>query len=243
MTSEPKSAATEFDSLYSAWKAGDRQARDRIIEQNLGLVGAVVGRFQSNTDEREDLFQVGSVGLIKALNRFDPELGFSFSTYAFHTILGEVRRYLRDKGPVHVSRSLKEKALRVRSAHARLDQQLGREPTLREIAQHLGCEESEVVEALESSLPVLSLYEPVIRGGDESQYLLDRVGVPPKDVTEAVALGQTLDGLPHLEREVLRLRYFDELTQQDVAQRLGISQSQVSRIERAAIVQMRSMLA
>jgi RNA polymerase sporulation-specific sigma factor len=235
---------TDFGSLFQSWRQGDRRARDRLIESNLGLVGAIVGKFCGPGEDREDLFQVGSVGLIKALERFDPSRGFNFSTYAFHTILGEVRRYLRDKGPLHVSRSLKEQASRVRRERARLAQELGREPTLKEIAAVLGIDESDVAAALEAGAGVVSLYEEVgSKEKPEPLYLLDRIGAPPQDVTERLALAESLEALPALEQDVLKMRYFAELTQQEVARRLGISQSQVSRVERGAIVKLRRMLA
>lgn len=232
----------DFEALFRAWRNGDKRARDRLIEMNLGLVGTIVGRFCGPLEERDDLFQVGSLGLIKALERFDPALGFSFSTYAFHTILGEVRRYIRDSNPVRVSRSIKERAAKVRSFRARLSQTLGREPSIKELAAAVGVEESEVVAALEALAPVISLFEPLNTGRDDPVYLADRIAELPPDVVDGVALKQTIDKLPVIEREVLKLRYFEEMTQQEVAKRLGISQSQVSRIERAAILRMRQML-
>jgi len=233
----------QFTQLFDDWKRGDRAARDKIIEMNLGLVGAVVGRFQSVGDEREDLFQVGSIGLIKALERFDPDLGHNFSTYAFHTILGEVRRYIRDRGALRVSRGLKERAVQVRTARAQLCQSLGREPSLKEVAQVLGADEADVCEALESSAPVMSLHDPGLGSDDESSSLLGRIGVSSPDITERVALLQTLDQLPILQKRILLLRYFNEMTQQQVAARLDISQSQVSRLERSAIISVRKMMA
>jgi len=239
----PPGEAADFGSLFRQWQSGDRSARSRLIEMNLGLVGAIVGRFVGAGEEREDLFQVGSIGLIKALDRFNPALGFNFSTYAFHTILGEVRRYLRDRGPVRVSRSLKERAARVRKVSALLSQQLGRDPTVREIAESIGSDESEVVSCLESTAGVVSLYEPASSTRDDPGYLLDRIGIPPKDVTEGVALTEAMEQLSSIERQVVERRYFHEMTQQDVAKDLGISQSQVSRIERRAIMKMREQLA
>ncbi len=244
MTGTASEMQADFTSLFQSWRRGDRRARDRLIEMNLGLVGAIAGKFCGPGEDREDLFQVGSVGLIKALERFDPSLGFNFSTYAFHTILGEVRRYLRDRGPVHVSRSLKEQAARIRRERGRLVQELGREPTLKEIAAVVGIDESDVASALEASAGVVSLQEEVgEKGRPEPVYLLDRIGSPPQDVTERLALSESLQSLPALEQEILKMRYFGELTQQEVASRLGISQSQVSRIERGAIVKLRRMLA
>lgn len=242
MSTVPGPRAREFMELFEASRAGDMEARGRLIEMNLGLVGAIVGRFCGPREDREDLFQVGSLGLLKALDRFDPSLGYSFSTFAFHTILGEVRRYLRDKGPVHVSRTLKERAARAKSARGRLYQQLGREPTVKEVADLLGFEESDVVMALESASPVVSLYEQAGKGTDDARYLIDLVSVPPPDVLETVALNESLESLPPIEKQVLMLRYYGELTQQQVAIRLGVSQSQVSRIERNAIVRMKQML-
>jgi len=234
----------DFGSLFQSWRRGDKRARDRLIEMNLGLAGAIAGKFCGPGEDREDLFQVGSVGLIKALDRFDPSRGFNFSTYAFHTILGEVRRYLRDRGPVHVSRSLKEQASRIRRERSRLAQNLGREPTLKEIAAAVGIDESDVASALEASAGVVSLQEEVgEKGKPEPLYLLDRLGSPPQDVTERLALSESLGELPALEQEILKMRYSGEMTQQEVARRLGMSQSQVSRVERGAIVKLRRMLA
>lgn len=244
MTGPAAEPQADFSSLFQSWRRGDRRARDRLIEMNLGLVGTIAGKFCGPGEDREDLFQVGSVGLIKALERFDPSRGFNFSTYAFHTILGEVRRYLRDRGPVHVSRSLKEQAARIRRARGKLVQDLGREPTLKEIAAVVGIDESDVASALEASAGVVSLQEEVgEKGSPEPLYLLDRIGSPPQDVTERLALSESLHALPVLEQEIMKMRYFGEMTQQQVASRLGISQSQVSRIERGAIVKLRRMLA
>jgi len=213
----------------------DPEAGRRLLEQHSRLVWDIVNRFRGRGEELDDLYQVGCVGLLKAARRYDPRYGTRFSTFAVPTVMGEIRRHLRDRGPLRVSRRLKEVAGRASRARTELEAKLGREPTLQEVAAALDVSPDELVQALEASRPPLSLYEPW--APDEGGALvLDRIAVQEAEgVLERVALRQALDRLPPRERQVLKLRFFEDLTQTEIAGRLGVSQGQVSRLERHAL--------
>lgn len=230
--------------LIARAQTGDERAREALILQNDRLVRSVVNRFYASGKELEDLYQLGVMGLLKAVDRFNLELPVRFSTYAVPMFLGEIRRYLRDDGPVRVSRSVKTLATQVRKTQERLLKSMEREPSLAEIAQAMGEPLEAVVEALESVRPLASLHEPIYSGDGDPIYLHEQLATDDGERIwlERVALQEGLDHLNRREREILLLRYFRDKTQTEVARLLGISQVQVSRLERRALNQIRQYL-
>lgn len=230
--------------LIARAQRGDREARNRLVEANLKLVRSITGRFAASGRDPEDLFQLGCIGLLKAVDRFDLQYDVRFSTYAVPVILGEIRRHLRDDGPLRVSRSLKALAQQVYRVQDDLAKEFGREPTMAELAACLGVPVEEIVAALEGSRPPASIQGPIHEGDGDPIFLGDQLtegDVEPAWV-DRVALREGIKRLPEREREVLLLRYFRDKTQVEVARLLGISQVQVSRIERRALAQVRRYL-
>ncbi len=225
-------------------RAGDDRARRAIVESNLRLVWSVVGRFSKLGEDPEDLFQIGCLGLLKAVDAYDPAFGSRFSTYAVPMVVGEIRRFIRDHGPMRVSRSLKQLAWRVRRAQDRLCQELGREPDVGEIAAALQTTRQEVSAALESSAALLSLDDPLFPGDGDSPPLGDTLtkGGFEEPVVENVALRQAIATLPEKEQRVLLLRFFADRTQSEIARELGVSQVQVCRLEKRALKRIRGVL-
>ena len=223
-------------------QAGDKAVRDEFIKGNLRLVLSVIQRFSNRGENPDDLFQVGCIGLIKALDNFDMSHGVKFSTYAVPMIIGEVRRYLRDNNAIRVSRSLRDlayKALQVREVLART---LQREPTVSEIAAELGMEREEVVLALESIQEPISLYEPVFHDDGDAIYVMDQVADTKNTDArwiENIALSEAMKKLTPRERKILNMRFFEGKTQMEVAEEISISQAQVSRLEKNALKYMR----
>ena len=223
-------------------KAGDKETRDEFIKGNLRLVLSVIQRFGSRGENPDDLFQVGCIGLIKALDNFDMSHGVKFSTYAVPMIIGEVRRYLRDNNAIRVSRSLRDlayKALQVRETLAR---QLQREPTVAEIAEEIGAPREDVVLALESIQEPISLYEPVFHDDGDAIYIMDQVSDTKNTDArwiENLALSEAMGKLTPRERKILNMRFFEGKTQMEVAEEISISQAQVSRLEKNALKYMR----
>lgn len=213
--------------------------RDERIEENLGLVHSCAHKLTGRGVDYEDLFQAGCVGLIKAVDGFDESRGFLFSTYAVPVILGEMKRIFRDDGTVSVSRSLKEKGRKINREKEMFIKKYDREPTVRELAQLLGYDEFETVQAITASMPVIS-----ISGGDtETDNGFDiPVESHETEVSTAIALYQVLDDLDERDKEIIRLRYYAGLTQTVIAERLGMTQVQISRREKAILKQMRSQL-
>jgi RNA polymerase sporulation-specific sigma factor len=234
----------EFLAKLARYRSGDTAARDEIVAANLRLVWSVVGRFEGRGIETEDLFQIGCVGLLRAIDRFDPSYGVRFSTYAVPLIIGEIRRYLRDQGALKVSRSLKERAQRTRRARERLAKELGREPTVDELAQALGEDRDQVVEALDALQPVSSLDEAPERDEGGERPLAERLAsrVDEGHWLARIELMEGLRRLSELERQVLYLRFFEDRTQSEVAAILGTNQVRVSRIERRALMRIREFL-
>jgi RNA polymerase sporulation-specific sigma factor len=214
-----------------------RRAREDMINGNLRLVLSVIQRFAGRGENLDDLFQVGVVGLIKAIDNFDVSLDVRFSTYGVPMVLGELRRYLRDSTAIHVSRSMRDMAYHAMQAKEELTNSLGREPTVEEIARALGTGKENVVLALEAIVEPVSLYEPVFSDGTDTVYVMDQVGDPSddNDWLEELAFKEAIKKLTDRERRILGLRYFKGKTQMEVADEIGISQAQVSRIEKAAI--------
>ena len=226
-------------------QAGDKAVRDEFIKGNLRLVLSVIQRFSNRGENPDDLFQVGCIGLIKALDNFDMSHGVKFSTYAVPMIIGEVRRYLRDNNAIRVSRSLRDlayKALQVREVLART---LQREPTVSEISAELGVEREEVVLALESIQEPISLYEPVFHDDGDAIYVMDQVADTKNTDArwiENIALSEAMKKLTPRERKILNMRFFAGKTQMEVAEEISISQAQVSRLEKNALKYMRKFV-
>ena len=223
--------------LLRRTRAGDKEARDRLITGNLRLVLSVVGRFSARGENPDDLFQVGCIGLIKAIDHFDTSLNVRFSTYAVPMIIGELRRYLRDYNPVRVSRSIRDTAYHAMQAKERLQNETGREPKVEEIAAALGLKKQQVVLALEAIVDPVSLYEPVYSDAGDTIYVMDQIGDNHSDAQwiDEIMLKQAIRDLPEREKRILSLRYMHGLTQTEVAKEIGISQAQVSRLEKGAL--------
>ncbi len=221
---------------------GDKEARERLVEENVGLVWCVVKRFCGRGTEAEDLFQIGSIGLLKAIDKFDLSYDVKFSTYAVPMISGEIKRFLRDDGMIKVSRSLKELSYRSIRAREKLTDRLGREPTLEEMSAELGVDKEEIVQAMEAGGEVESLYRPIHQKEGSEIRLLDRL--EEKDqreekILDRMVLRQMLETLDSKERQLIYLRYFADKTQADVGKIMGISQVQVSRMEKRIIENLR----
>ena len=235
----------QMDELLLRAKEGHEVARQQLIEGNLRLVLSVIQRFDKRGETPDDLFQVGCIGLIKAIDNFDSTLGVQFSTYGVPMIVGELRRFLRDNSPMRVSRSLRDtayKALQVREA---LTRQKGQEPTIEEIAKELGLPKEDVVFALDAIQDPVSLYEPVFHDDGDALYVMDQIRDDKntnEDWLQHIALGEAMEQLNERERKILYLRFFRGKTQMEVSDEIHISQAQVSRIEKAALKEMRKWL-
>ena len=232
----------QMDVLLPLAKAGDSKARQTLIEGNLRLVLSVIGRFEKRGESPDDLFQVGCIGLMKAIANFDPDKQVRFSTYGVPMIAGEVRRYLRDNSPIRVSRSLRDLAYRVLQCKEALVLRLGREPNLEEVARELALPVREVSQALDAVCAPVSLYDPVYADGGDPLTVMDQVRDERStegDWMERIALRNAFQSLGDRERQILSLRFVGGKTQMEVAQVLGISQAQVSRLEKGAIAALR----
>lgn len=232
----------ETEELLRRSRAGDRAARQRLIEGNLRLVLSVIQRFLGRGENPDDLFQVGCVGLLKAINNFDPALDLRFSTYGVPMICGEIRRYLRDNAPIRVSRSLRDTAYRVLQCKERLMTELGREATLEELAKALDLPPAAVSEAVDAISAPVSLYEPVHNDSGDPLTVMDQISDPrcsDERWLEHLALKDAMGALGEREKNILALRYFDGKTQVEVAKEIGISQAQVSRLEKSALKRLR----
>ena len=228
--------------LLARAQAGDAEARSELIQGNLRLVLSVLQRFHNRGENLDDLFQVGCIGLIKAIDNFNQALGVRFSTYAVPMIIGEIRRYLRDYNPIRVSRSLRDTAYKALKAREALAWRGGREPTVSEIARELGLPEGDVVLALDAIQDPVSLFESVYQDGGDAIYLIDQVKddrVSEEDWVRDLSIRQALERLSPRERKIIRQRFFGGRTQMEVAAEIGISQAQVSRLEKAALGRMR----
>ena len=216
---------------------GDKAAREELISGNLRLVLSVIQRFGNRGENPDDLFQVGCIGLMKAIDHFDVDQGVQFSTYGVPMIIGEVRRFLRDNNSVRVSRSLRDTAYKAIQCKERLTAQKNREPTVEEIAQELSMKREDVVLALEAIVEPVSLYEPVFSDGGDTIYIMDQVGDPAGDGDwlEEIAVKQAIQNLSPREKKILSLRFLEGKTQMEVAGQIGISQAQVSRLEKGAL--------
>ena len=226
-------------------KEGDREARQTLIEGNLRLVLSVIQRFSSRGENADDLFQVGCVGLIKAIDNFDINQPVRFSTYGVPMIIGEIRRYLRDNSAIRVSRSMRDTAYRVLQTRERLIAETQREPTVEQIAQALEIPREEVVFAMDAIVEPVSLYEPVYSDGGDAVCVMDQVSDnrnTDEHWTDRIALKEAMKRLDERERRILTLRFFEGKTQMEVSAEVGISQAQVSRLEKGAIAAMRKSI-
>ena len=232
----------EMDVLLRRAREGDASAREKLIEGNLRLVLSVIQRFDKRGECPDDLFQVGCIGLIKAISNFDPDKQVRFSTYGVPMIAGEVRRYPRDNSAIRVSRSIRDVAYRVLQCKEAQTLRLGREPTLEEIAKELELPQEEVSQALDAVCAPVSLYDPVYSDGGDPLTVMDQVRDTKNTEDgwmEHITLRNAFHALGDREKQILSLRFYDGKTQMEVAQTLGISQAQVSRLEKGAISNMR----
>ncbi len=224
---------------------GDKEARAQLVEENAGLVWCVVKRFYNRGAEAEDLFQIGNIGLLKAIDKFDLSFEVRFSTYAVPMISGEIKRFLRDDGMIKVSRSLKELSYKAYLCRERLCEKWGRAPTIKEIAGELKVEQEELVQALDAGTDVESLYKPVYQKDGQEIRLMDKLPDPERaedKLLNHMMLGELLTSLESEERRLIYLRYFADKTQSQVGEELGISQVQVSRLEKKILKRLRERI-
>lgn len=250
MDAEVKQTSREFlddaevKRLIALSQSGDGAARDRLVNSNIRLVWSVVQRFMNRGYEPEDLFQIGCIGLLKSVDKFDLSYDVKFSTYAVPMIIGEIQRFLRDDGTLKVSRSLKEMANKVRKKKDELSKLLGRLPTVKEVAEGLGVTPEDVVFAQEANKPPASIHETVFENDGDPITLMDQIADESQDRWfDKLALHEAIDGLTERERLIVYLRYYRDQTQSEVAARLGISQVQVSRLEKKILQSIRDQIA
>lgn len=232
---------SEKTELLKQMREGNNDARELLINGNLRLVLSVIQRFSNRGENPDDLFQVGCIGLIKAIDNFDVTQNVRFSTYAVPMIIGEIRRYLRDNNSVRVSRSMRDTAYHAMQVKEMLINKLDRDPTVEEIAKEMDKEKEEVVLALESIVEPVSLYEPIYSDGGDTIYVMDQIGdkITDESWLEEIQLKQAIKDLPIREKRILYLRFLMGKTQMEVAKEIGISQAQVSRLEKCAIKQIK----
>lgn len=231
--------------LIKMAQKGDREAKEKLVKHNLGLIKSVLRGFSNRGYDMDDLFQIGSIGLLKAIEKFDTSYDVKFSTYAVPMIAGEIKRFLRDDGLIKVSRSLKQTANKVKYAQEKLLKKYGREATIQEISDELGIDKEEIVMALESSYSPDYLYDVVHQNEGNPLFLIDKIDLDEdreKEIIEKIILKEMLSQLKERDRQVIILRYFKDKTQVQVAKMLGISQVQVSRIEKKIIQDLKRML-
>ncbi len=237
--------AQEKEELFGKIEAGDKEARERYIEGNLRLVLSVIKRFSSSNENVDDLFQIGCIGLIKAIDNFDSSLQVKFSTYAVPMILGEIRRFLRDNNSIRVSRSLKDTAYKAIYARESLTRKNLKEPTIEEISTEIGISKEDIVYAMDAIQNPMSLYEPIYTDGGDTLYVMDQISDKKnkeENWVEHLSLSEAMKKLNDRENEIITLRFFEGKTQMEVAQLIGISQAQVSRLEKNALRTMRAYL-
>ena len=235
----------EKDELFDRIEQGDMAARETFIKGNLRLVLSVIKRFDSSSESADDLFQIGCVGLMKAVDNFDPERLVRFSTYAVPMIVGEIRRYLRDNSSIRVSRSLRDTAYKAIYAKEGYVRRYMKEPTVQEIADEIGIAKEDVVFALDAVQTPMSLHEPVYNDGGDALYVMDQVSDKKnreENWVEELSLEAAMERLNERERYIISLRFFEGKTQTEVAGQIGISQAQVSRLEKNALKTMRQYL-
>ncbi|MCM1569297.1 MAG: RNA polymerase sporulation sigma factor SigG [Roseburia sp.] len=241
----PLLKAADKERLFEKIESGDLGARREYIEGNLRLVLSVIKRFSSSNENVDDLFQIGCIGLIKAIDNFDSSLQVKFSTYAVPMIIGEIRRFLRDNSSIRVSRSLKDTAYKAIYARDALTRRNLREPTIEEIASEIGLSKEDIVYAMDAIQNPMSLYEPVFTDGGDTLYVMDQISDKKnkeENWVEHLSLNEAMKKLNDREHEIISLRFFEGKTQMEVAAAIGISQAQVSRLEKNALRTMRAYL-
>ena len=241
----PVLTSEEKEALFERIKSGDTQARELYIKGNLRLVLSIIKRFSASNENADDLFQIGCIGLMKAIDNFDTELGVKFSTYAVPMILGEIRRYLRDNNSIRVSRSLRDTAYKAIYARENYVKQNLREPTIHEIAEEIGIAKEDIVFAMDAIQSPVSLYDPVYTEGGDTLYVMDQISDKKnkeENWVESIALAESMKCLDEREKHIVQLRFFEGRTQMEVASEIGISQAQVSRLEKNALRTMRQYL-
>jgi len=241
----PVLSNNKMKELFLRIKQGDKEARERLISGNLRLVLSVIQRFNNRGEYVDDLFQVGCIGLIKAIDNFDLDQNVKFSTYAVPMIIGEIRRYLRDNNSIRVSRSLRDIAYKALQARDHLVNKNSKEPTITEIADALGLPKEEVVFALDAIQDPISLFEPIYHDSGDAIFVMDQVSdEKSEDETwlEEIALREAIRKLNDREKLILNLRFYEGKTQMEVAEEIGISQAQVSRLEKTALKHMRKLI-
>lgn len=232
----------EKTQLLKQSHAGDKQAREKLINGNLRLVLSVIQRFSNRGENPDDLFQVGCIGLIKAIDNFDMSQGVRFSTYAVPMIIGECRRYLRDYNPIRVSRSIRDTAYHAMQVKEKLQNETQKEPSVEEIAKVLGVKKETVVIALEAIVEPVSLFDPVYFEGGDTIYVMDQIGDSSSDINliDEIMMRTAMENLAAREKRILTLRFMQGKTQTEVAKEVGISQAQVSRLEKGALEKIKS---
>jgi len=238
-------SAEEKRELLLRSKQGDVKARQKLIDGNLRLVLSIIQRFTNRRENLDDLFQVGCIGLIKAVDNFNTELDVKFSTYAVPMIIGEVRRYLRDNNTIRVSRSVRDLAYRALQVREQLSKTMSAEPTILQIAQQLGEKEENIAHAIEAIVEPVSLYEPVFNDGGDSIYVMDQISdTSSSDEVwlENIALREAMKKLNEREKKIILMRFYRGKTQMEIAEEIGISQAQVSRLEKGALEQIRKQM-
>ena len=237
--------AEEKEELFRRIKQGDEEARELYIKGNLRLVLSVIKRFSNSSENMDDLFQIGCIGLIKAIDNFDTTLNVKFSTYAVPMIIGEIRRYLRDNNSIRVSRSLRDIAYRAIYAKETYVKNNLKEPTITEIAQEIGIDKETIVYAMDAIQNPVSLFEPIYTEGGDTLYVMDQISDKKnreENWVENLSLREAINRLNKRERHIIDLRFYEGKTQMEVAQEIGISQAQVSRLEKNALKSMRNYL-
>ncbi|MBR4082875.1 MAG: RNA polymerase sporulation sigma factor SigG [Lachnospiraceae bacterium] len=235
----------EKDRLFTKIEEGDMLAREKYIEGNLRLVLSIIKRFSSSNENVDDLFQIGCIGLIKAIDNFDSKLNVKFSTYAVPMIIGEIRRYLRDNSAIRVSRSLKDTAYKAIYTRDILTRRNLKEPSIEEIALEIGIPKEDIVYAMDALQNPMSLYEPIFTDAGDTLYVMDQISDKKnkeENWVEKLSLNDAMNRLAEREREIITLRFFEGKTQMEVADMIGISQAQVSRLEKNALKIMRTYL-
>ena len=233
---------TEIRELLMKAQVGDKEAREQLVQKNIGLVKSIVSRYTARGVEKEDLIQIGMIGLIKAIDNFDTTYEVRFSTYAVPMIAGEIRRFLRDNGAIKVSRSIKDHRVAVNRSRERLIEKLGREPTIHEIAEDVGLSMEDILLAVNSGQEVASLQQMIYEGDGSSIRLMDRLSAHSGEgdaSLDRMMLADSLSALEQRERELIVLRFYYDQTQSQIAKRMGVSQVQVSRLEKRILRKMK----
>ena len=235
----------EKEFLFERIKAGDEAARELYIKGNLRLVLSVIKRFSGSNENADDLFQIGCIGLMKAIDNFDTNLNVKFSTYAVPMIIGEIRRYLRDNNSIRVSRSLRDTAYKAIYAKESFTKKHQKEPTINEVAQEIGIPKEEIVYAMDAIQSPVSLYDPVYSEGGDTLYVMDQISdkkSKEENWVESISLNEAMKRLNDREKHIIEMRFFEGKTQMEVASEIGISQAQVSRLEKSALKSMKNYL-